>query len=62
MVPDGGGDRLGVSSQVLYPVCKGGCLILVNIMAAVFFSEKPTKLSVAGTLTALVGTVLINLL
>ena len=50
----------GMSSQVLYPLIKGGCLITVNIVAMLFFGEKATKRSILGSAVALVGVVVMN--
>ena len=50
----------GMSSQVLYPLIKGGCLITVNITAMLFFGEKMTKRSVLGSAVALVGVIVMN--
>ena len=52
----------GMSSQVLYPLLKGGCLVTVNIVAMLFFGEKITKRSVLGTTVALAGVVVMNVL
>ncbi|MBQ9111986.1 MAG: hypothetical protein IJY08_00220 [Clostridia bacterium] len=52
----------GMSSQILYPVIKGGCLITVNITAMLFFGEKPTRRSILGSLVALGGIVAMNVL
>lgn len=49
-------------SQILYPVIKGGCLITVNLTAMLFFGEKPTWRSIAGSLAALAGIVVVNVL
>ena len=49
-------------SQVLYPIIKGGGLVGMLIIGAVFFGEKFTKKSIIGTSLALVGIVLINIL
>lgn len=50
----------GMSSQVLYPLIKGGCLITVNVTAMVFFGEKVTRRSLIGSAVALVGIVVMN--
>ena len=47
----------GMSSQVLYPIIKGGCLITVNFTAMLFFGEKITLRSIMGSLVALGGIV-----
>lgn len=51
----------GVPSQTLYPIIKGGCLITVNITAFLFFNEKITKRSIAGSLVALGGIVAMSI-
>lgn len=53
-------DDYQMSSQILYPFIKGGCLITVTIVAMLFFGEKPTKKSIFGTLIALFGVVVLN--
>ena len=52
----------GMSSQVLYPVIKGGSLVLVNITAMLFFGERPTWRSITGSAFALGGAVLMSVL
>lgn len=52
----------GMSSQVLYPILKGGCLITGNVVAMAFFDEKITRYSIIGSAVALCGIVCINLL
>ncbi|MBQ8849807.1 MAG: hypothetical protein IJ011_05715 [Clostridia bacterium] len=52
----------GMSSQVLYPIIKGGCLITVNFVAMIFFNEKMTWRSIVGSLVALVGIIVMNVL
>ena len=52
----------GMSSQVLYPVLKGGCLVTVNLTAMLFFNEKPTWRSIVGSAVALGGSVLMSVL
>ena len=49
-------------SQVLYPVIKGGTLITVNITAMIFFGERITRRSALGSLVALGGIIVMNLL
>lgn len=51
----------GMSSQVLYPVIKGGCLVTANV-TALFFGERFTKRSALGTGIALCGIICLNLL
>ena len=53
---------LGLSSQMLYPILKGGCLITVNFTAMIFFGERITKRSVIGSLVALFGIVIMSVL
>lgn len=52
----------GMSSQVLYPIIKGGCLITVNFTAMIFFGEKITPRSVLGSCVALCGIVSMSIL
>lgn len=52
----------GVSSQMLYPIIKGGCLITVNFTAMLFFGERITRRSVIGSLVALAGIVSMSIL
>ena len=52
----------GMSSQVLYPIMKGGCLITVNFTAMIFFGEKITMRSILGTLLALGGIISMSIL
>ena len=52
----------GMSSQILYPTIKGGCLITVNFTAMLFFREPITKRSACGSLLALGGIVLMSIL
>lgn len=52
----------GMSSQVLYPITKGGCLITANIVGMLFFGEKMTIRSFFGTLVALVGIISMSIL
>ena len=51
----------GMPSQILYPVVKGGTLILVNV-TALFFGERITRRTLLGTAVALGGILLMNLL
>ena len=53
---------MGMSSQILYPVLKGGCLITVNFTAMIFFGEKITRRSIIGSLIALCGIVTMSIL
>ena len=52
----------GVNSDYLYPVIKGGCLVLSNGMGTLFFGEKITVKSVVGSLITITGIVLMSLL
>lgn len=51
-----------ISSQVLYPIMKGGCLITVNFTAMLFFGERITPRSSVGSLLALSGIVCMSVL
>lgn len=51
----------GMPSEVLYPVVRGGTLILVNV-TALFFGERFTRRTALGTLLALGGILVMNLL
>lgn len=53
---------LGMPSQVMYPVIKGGCLMTVNLTAMLFFGEKPTGRSILGSGVALCGIVAMSIL
>lgn len=48
-------------SQILYPLVRGGTLILVNV-TALFFGERFTRRAALGTTIALCGILLMNLL
>ena len=52
----------GMSSQMLYPIIKGGCLVTVNFTAMIFFGEPITRRSVLGSLLALSGIVCMSIL
>ena len=52
----------GMSSQILFPLLKGGCLITVSFVAMIFFGERITKRTVLGLLFALAGIATMNLL
>lgn len=52
----------GMPSQVLYPIIKGGCLVVVNFMAMIFFGEKMTPRSIFGSLVALCGIISMSIL
>lgn len=49
-----------VPSQVLYPVIKGGSLVMVNFTAMIFFGERITVRSVCGSLVAIAGMICMN--
>lgn len=51
----------GMSSQILYPVIKGGCLITVTFTAMLFFGERPNRRSLFGSAVALVGIVVMSI-
>ena len=53
---------MGMSSQILYPVLKGGCLLTVNFTAMLFFGEKITVRSIVGSLIALCGIITMSVL
>ncbi len=55
-------NNYGMSSQILYPMIKGGCLITVNFVAMIFFGEKITLRSICGSLVALGGIISMSLL
>lgn len=52
----------GMSSQVLYPLIKGGCLITVTLYAMIFFGERVTRRSILGTTVAMAGILVMNIL
>jgi len=49
-------------SQILYPLIKGCGLITVTLYAMIFFGERVTRRSILGTIVALVGIVIMNVL
>jgi len=51
----------GIPSQVLYPILRGGCLILATVMGMLFFDEQPTRRSILGSLVAMVGILIMSL-
>ena len=51
----------GMSSQMLYPIIKGGCLITSGLTAMLFFGEKLTVRRTCGLLTALAGIVCMSI-
>ncbi len=50
----------GMPSQILYPVTKGGVLVLITIAAMLFFGEKPTRRIISGLLLTITGIVVMN--
>lgn len=50
-----------MSSQLLYPMVRGGCLVIVNFTGMIFFGEKITLRSAIGTAIAIGGIVVMNL-
>ena len=52
----------GMSSQMLYPIIKGGCLVTVNFTAAIFFGEKLTLRCILGSIVALGGIISMSVL
>ena len=54
--------KYGMSPQILYPVIRGGSLIITTVNAMLFFGEKPTRRSILGTLVAFAGILAINIL
>lgn len=52
---------LSVPSQVLYPVIKGGSLVMVNFTAMIFFGERITVRSVCGSIVAIAGMICMNI-
>ncbi|MBQ6947064.1 MAG: hypothetical protein IJN42_03365 [Clostridia bacterium] len=53
---------LGMPSQVLYPIIKGGSLIINSVTAMIFFKEKLTLRGIFGIIIALGGIILLNVL
>ena len=51
-----------MSSQLMYPILRAGCLVTVSIMAMVFFGERITRRSIFGSLVAIVGIVTMSIL
>ncbi len=47
-------------TQILYPVIKAGGIVMVTIVAMLFFGEKPTRRSISGLLLAIGGIVVMN--
>lgn len=52
----------GVNPDYLYPVIKGGCLVISNCMGTLFFGEKITVKSVIGSLITMAGIAVMSLL
>ena len=52
----------GMPAQVLYPALKGGCLVIVNFTGMIFFGEKMTRQSLVGSIIALLGMIMVNVL
>lgn len=52
----------GMSSQLMYPILRAGCLVTVSIVAMAFFGEKITRRSIFGSLVAIVGIVAMSVL
>lgn len=52
----------GLSSQIMYPIIKGGCLVTVNFVAMMFFGEKITRRSIIGSLVAVAGIVIMSII
>jgi len=52
----------GMPAQVLYPALKGGCLVIVNFTGMIFFGEKLTRQSLVGSVIALSGMIMVNIL
>lgn len=52
----------GMPAQVLYPALKGGCLVIVNFTGMIFFGEKMTRRSLVGSIIALAGMIMVNVL
>lgn len=50
-----------VSSQLLYPLLKGGCLVSVNFVAMFFFGERMTRRSVLASCIAIGGMVVMSI-
>lgn len=53
---------LGVNPDYLYPVIKGGCLVMSNGMGTLFFGEKITVKSVVGSLIIIASIAVMSLL
>lgn len=55
-------NEYNVPSQILYPIIKGGSLVLANFMSVIFFGEKLTVRRIVGMSVALVGIVIMNVI
>lgn len=55
-------NEYNVPSQILYPIIKGGSLVLANFMTVFFFGEKLTLRRAIGMAIALVGVVVMNVM
>ena len=51
----------GMSSQLMYPIIRGGTLVTVNIVSAIFFGETMTRRKAIGSLVAILGVVVMSL-
>ena len=51
----------GMSSQLMYPIIRGGTLVTVNIVSALFFGETVTSRKITGSLVAILGVVVMSL-
>ena len=51
-----------LSSQIMYPIIRGGCLVTVNFVAMIFFGEKITRRSVIGSITGICGIVVMSVI
>ncbi len=49
-----------MSSQLMYPIIRGGTLVTVNIVAACFFSEKITRNKIIGSFVSIFGIVIMS--
>lgn len=49
-----------MSSQLMYPIIRGGTLVTVNIVAAMFFGEKMTARKITGSLVAILGIIVMS--
>ena len=51
----------GMSSQLMYPIIRGGTLVTVNIVSSLFFGETMTSRKIIGSLVAILGVVVMSL-